>query len=1015
MTDSPDIAEELPQLGQYDPCAKAVGTPHRQDPNVFTKIDVLKRRILDGMSHYRIDPIRIQVTDITSGWGGSGMVVLAKFIGLPETGSESTLLPRARTAPFLEVDLAVKKLYWSPDDAEKSTKVLKSLANELSILATLSHPNIIHLIGFMEDMEKGDAWIVVPWAANGNIREFLRSGEYDIPERVSLIKDAVSGLEYLHTREPPVCHGDLKSYNIIVNSSYRAVIADLGSARIIRSVATAKEENQLASPHQVPGNVEAVNEAAGLTPFKVEFDATTLDLTLTGPKWSLRWAAPELVLRDEKPNLPSDMWSLGWICWEPSSTPSDYSSGGPKLRPVALLLELGRLFSLQNNTAQAEEYYRLALHDAIRTMDETAKADALIGMGEIYNARSRYQDAEKAFEEAREIHSRIGNDPGVANALVGLGGGYNARSRYQDAEKALGEAHEIYSRIGNDLGAANALAGLGVSYNARSRYQEAEGAFAKARETHIRICNDLGAANVLVALGDSYYDRTRYHEAEKAFSNAREIHLRIGNQLGAANASVGVAEVWIGWSAYVDAEEVLVEAHEKHSRIGNDLGTANALLGLGKSRHAQTRYQSAEKDFEGAHEIYSRIGNVLGAANALMGLGESYNTQWRYQKAEKAFTASRKIYSDIGNDLGAANALVGLGEIYNAQSRHQEAEAAFKEAYETHSRFGNNIGVANVLLGLGEIYTAQLKYEDALNAFRKAQTHFPFNNSLGLARTGILLYEACSTQLKYSEADDAFKDVLNSLSRLEKLISPKRVSNHPEPDCDAESIYSQDEETNEDHRRIEQKTEKANVPEEDPASSPMVPVAETQPNTGRQEQDLSEQLTAIAHAPVPATKELIDILQALGKAAPKAVRHKHKIYSILRLSRDICSHIMEIGSPHQHEIDSNIEAVLTRTEDYFALLDAIEERIHPAISTQFLDAPKTHPVFVVIKGLEYLETQVKCGVPDEPTREVIIDIATLLAQTLANTSSDDDDKSLQESDSLDPEADRDWLAQALAE
>lgn len=38
-------------------------------------------------------------------------------------------------------------------------------------------------------------------------------------------------------------------------------------------------------------------------------------ITITGPAWTLRWAAPELVAGG-LPSLASDVWSLGWICWE---------------------------------------------------------------------------------------------------------------------------------------------------------------------------------------------------------------------------------------------------------------------------------------------------------------------------------------------------------------------------------------------------------------------------------------------------------------------------------------------------------------------------------------------------------------------------------------------------------------------------------------------------------------------------------------------------------------------------
>ncbi|KIO26400.1 hypothetical protein M407DRAFT_74553, partial [Tulasnella calospora MUT 4182] len=136
---------------------------------------------------------------------------------------------------------------------------------EVELLAGLSHPNIVKFIGFMEDLKNGKASMVFTWEDNGNVRDFLAFGDCEI-------QDVMAGVEYLHTRKPPICHSDLKSLNILVNSSYRAVITDFGSAR---------------------------------------------QLTLTGPAWSLRWAAPE-VLFGKRPDLPRDIWAVGWVIWEVS-------------------------------------------------------------------------------------------------------------------------------------------------------------------------------------------------------------------------------------------------------------------------------------------------------------------------------------------------------------------------------------------------------------------------------------------------------------------------------------------------------------------------------------------------------------------------------------------------------------------------------------------------------------------------------------------------------------------------
>lgn len=57
----------------------------------------------------------------------------------------------------------------------------------------LSHPNIVEIIGFVEDVENHIAWLIFPWEENGNLREFLRSGKWEMPERVSLVGHECAG------------------------------------------------------------------------------------------------------------------------------------------------------------------------------------------------------------------------------------------------------------------------------------------------------------------------------------------------------------------------------------------------------------------------------------------------------------------------------------------------------------------------------------------------------------------------------------------------------------------------------------------------------------------------------------------------------------------------------------------------------------------------------------------------------------------------------------------------------
>lgn len=89
------------------------------------------------------------------------------------------------------------------------------------------------------------------------------------------------------------------------------MITDFGSARFIRRTTGAERDGKdgHASLHAIIASGDG-----GPTQAK---PGTNLQLTLTGPAWSLRWAAPEVLVGDD-PGLPSDIWALGWICWEVS-------------------------------------------------------------------------------------------------------------------------------------------------------------------------------------------------------------------------------------------------------------------------------------------------------------------------------------------------------------------------------------------------------------------------------------------------------------------------------------------------------------------------------------------------------------------------------------------------------------------------------------------------------------------------------------------------------------------------
>ncbi|EIW73856.1 kinase-like protein, partial [Coniophora puteana RWD-64-598 SS2] len=146
--------------------------------------------------------------------------------------------------------VAVKRTRFRSSDI---SGILKGCARELVIWARLSHVNILPLRGvFLGKSPESHPVLsfVSPFMEKGDLVEYLRN--HETPDRHSLIRDIINGLEYLHTQKPHVIHGDIKTVrtrcrllwrcseisvqeNIFVSSTNQARIGDFGLSYIKNS------------------------------------------------------------------------------------------------------------------------------------------------------------------------------------------------------------------------------------------------------------------------------------------------------------------------------------------------------------------------------------------------------------------------------------------------------------------------------------------------------------------------------------------------------------------------------------------------------------------------------------------------------------------------------------------------------------------------------------------------------------------------------------------------------------
>ncbi|CAF2260683.1 BnaA08g26860D [Brassica napus] len=144
--------------------------------------------------------------------------------------------------PLLTV--AVKKLWRSPSpDIEDNHHSIQDeddddILKEVNLLGNLRHRNIVKILGYIHN--EREVMMVYEYMPNGNLGTALHSKDdnkfllTDWLSRYNVAVGVVQGLNYLHNDcYPPIIHRDIKSNNILLDSSLEARIADFGLAKMM--------------------------------------------------------------------------------------------------------------------------------------------------------------------------------------------------------------------------------------------------------------------------------------------------------------------------------------------------------------------------------------------------------------------------------------------------------------------------------------------------------------------------------------------------------------------------------------------------------------------------------------------------------------------------------------------------------------------------------------------------------------------------------------------------------------
>lgn len=113
----------------------------------------------------------------------------------------------------------------------------EDFCREMELLSRLHHRHLVALKGFC--VEKDERFLVYEYMENGSLKDHLHTpgrNQLTWPDRLQIAVDVANALEYLHFYcNPPLCHRDIKSSNILLDENFVAKVADFGLAHASRS------------------------------------------------------------------------------------------------------------------------------------------------------------------------------------------------------------------------------------------------------------------------------------------------------------------------------------------------------------------------------------------------------------------------------------------------------------------------------------------------------------------------------------------------------------------------------------------------------------------------------------------------------------------------------------------------------------------------------------------------------------------------------------------------------------
>ena len=239
-------------------------------------------------------------------------------------------------------------------------------------------------------------------------------------------------------------------------------------------------------------------------------------------------------------------------------------TGGDDFVRAAASSNLGDLYDLQGDAAQATEAYETAI-DCLQAQGDSRRLSRLhLRVGHLYRRVGQADKARLHYSDSVRLFKDSGDEAGHVQSLAALGSSLTASGLHDLALRSFEEAVRICLRTADKPGAALVQDELGVAYMAQDQLTRAIAYFESALSLHRELGNRRSEAATLSQIGKIHDSRGDVDEARRFYEAAKEIDRALGHDADEAGREPQIAS-----GDQEAARAKILRAEEIFSRAGS--------------------------------------------------------------------------------------------------------------------------------------------------------------------------------------------------------------------------------------------------------------------------------------------------------------------------------------------------------------------------------------------------------------------------------------------------------------